>query len=204
MPEDSCAAEFAADTRSGVVGIQAIVYIPADAELNYLSGPGCDVVKRDVIDASLSEPDTVACRRRGFLGLAGATLALKLTGCGVLLHPERVGQPKGEMDWEIVALDALGLILFFVPGVIAFIVDFSTGAIYLPPRSYSGLGAMPDSTERWRMVTVPPNELNQSGIAETVTRETGQEVDLSSPDIQSRRIDSVESFTTPQQLFATP
>lgn len=30
------------------------------------------------------------------------------------------------------ALNGLGLILFFIPGVVAFIVDFYTGAIYLP------------------------------------------------------------------------
>jgi hypothetical protein len=34
------------------------------------------------------------------------------------------------------------LLLFFIPGVIAFVVDFSTGAIYLPPE---GMGAFPYS-----------------------------------------------------------
>jgi hypothetical protein len=42
-----------------------------------------------------------------------------------------------DLDWSVVALDALGLILFFVPGVIAFVVDFATGAIYLPPSHYA-------------------------------------------------------------------
>jgi hypothetical protein len=60
--------------------------------------------------------------------LAGAT-----SGCGTILHPERVGRPHSQqIDWKIVALDGLGLILFFVPGVVAFVVDFCTGAIYLP------------------------------------------------------------------------
>src|SRR6478735_8544569 len=54
-------------------------------------------------------------------------------GCGTLLHSERCGRSHGgRIDWKIAALDGLGLILFFVPGVIAFVVDFSTGAIYLP------------------------------------------------------------------------
>jgi len=49
------------------------------------------------------------------------------------LHSERCGRPHGgRIDWKVAALDGLGLILFFVPGVIAFVVDFSTGAIYLP------------------------------------------------------------------------
>src|SRR5687767_12449428 len=54
-------------------------------------------------------------------------------GCGTILHTERCGQPHSrDLDWTIVALDGLGLLLFFVPGVVAFVVDFCTGAIYLP------------------------------------------------------------------------
>src|SRR5262245_7984354 len=54
-------------------------------------------------------------------------------GCGTLFYSERCGRPHGgRIDWKVAALDGLGLILFFVPGVIAFVVDFSTGAIYLP------------------------------------------------------------------------
>jgi hypothetical protein len=60
-------------------------------------------------------------------------IACSALGCGTLLHSERCGRPRGSrLDWAVVALDGLGLILFFVPGVIAFVVDFSTGAIYLP------------------------------------------------------------------------
>lgn len=58
------------------------------------------------------------------------------SGCGTILYPERRGQPAGPLDWKIVALDAVGLLLFFVPGVIAFAVDFTTGTIYLPSESY--------------------------------------------------------------------
>jgi hypothetical protein len=43
-------------------------------------------------------------------------------------------------------LDGLGLLLFFVPGVVAFAVDFYTGAIYLPiAQSYPGYGASPQA-----------------------------------------------------------
>jgi hypothetical protein len=134
-----------------------------------------------------------ALSRRGFLGAAASLISAKLAGCGVLLHPERVGQPRGEMDWEIVALDALGLILFFIPGVVAFVVDFSTGAIYLPPcGGYSGTEPVP-ADQQWRMVAVPPDELTQTGIAATVTRETGKPVDLTAPEVQSRPIDSLDA-----------
>lgn len=55
-----------------------------------------------------------------------------LSSCGVILHPERKGQRAGRLDPAIVVLDAVGLLLFFVPGVVAFAVDFATGTIYLP------------------------------------------------------------------------
>lgn len=73
-------------------------------------------------------------RRRDFLiGSAGISLAAVTTGCGSILHGERCGQPHSrDIDWKIAALDGLGLLLFFIPGVVAFAVDFYTGAIYLP------------------------------------------------------------------------
>jgi hypothetical protein len=74
-------------------------------------------------------------------GFIGAT-ACWATGCGTLAHSERRGQPhSNQIDWKIAALDGLGLVLFFVPGVVAFAVDFYTGAIYLPlEESYPGYG----------------------------------------------------------------
>jgi hypothetical protein len=85
--------------------------------------------------------------------LSGATCYL--TGCGTLLHSERQGRPHSrDLDWTIVALDALGLVLFFVPGVVAFAVDFYTGAIFLPHEGDdSCLGCEP---ERWPTEAVPP------------------------------------------------
>jgi hypothetical protein len=87
-------------------------------------------------------------RRRQFISdllkqvCAGAG-ACSFSGCGTLMHAERIGQPSSHnIDWKIAALDGLGLLLFFIPGVIAFVVDFSTGAIYLPPEdSHAGYGA---------------------------------------------------------------
>ena len=65
-------------------------------------------------------------------GCVGGT-ACCAAGCGTLMHSERRGQPRSnDIDWNIAALDGLGLVLFFVPGVVAFAVDFYTGAIYLP------------------------------------------------------------------------
>lgn len=60
-------------------------------------------------------------------------IASSTTGCGTLMHPERRHHShSGQIDWKVAGLNGLGLVLFFVPGVIAFAVDFYTGAIYLP------------------------------------------------------------------------
>lgn len=85
-----------------------------------------------------------------------------VAGCGTLLHSERRGQPhSSQIDWKIAALDGLGLILFFVPGVIAFAVDFYTGAIYLPlEQAYPGYGASPKDA-----FTVAPYENSRQAIS---------------------------------------
>ncbi|GGB68849.1 hypothetical protein [Henriciella pelagia] len=71
--------------------------------------------------------------RRHLIMLAGTTaLAAPLGACGTLLYPERRGQTGGQLDTAVVILDGLGLLLFLVPGLIAFAVDFGSGAIYLP------------------------------------------------------------------------
>ena len=65
-----------------------------------------------------------------------------VAGCGTIFHSERIGQPHSrDIDWKIAALNGLGLALFFVPGVVAFAVDFHTGAIYLPYESYDAFPA---------------------------------------------------------------
>jgi hypothetical protein len=85
--------------------------------------------------------------RRDFLaqaircGVVGGGV-VSLTGCGTIFHRERVGQPHSrDIDWKVAALNGLGLVLFFVPGVVAFAVDFYTGAIYMP---YETCGPSPE------------------------------------------------------------
>ena len=55
---------------------------------------------------------------------------------------ERQGQDHegADLDPTILLLDAFGLLLFIGPGLVAFGVDFATGAIYLPPDVEKGEG----------------------------------------------------------------
>ena len=82
--------------------------------------------------------------RRDFLLQLAGCAAATTTGCGTVLHHERIGRPhSNDIDWKIAALNGLGLALFFVPGVVAFAVDFYNGSIYLPhgPTNRTASGA---------------------------------------------------------------
>ena len=123
--------------------------------------------------------------KRSVVAFLGASLALQLASCGTILHPERRGQPGGgRLDPAIVALDAVGLILFFIPGVIAFAVDFSNGTIYLPPE-YSAVDA-----ERVRTVRLSPDELTPERLEQLVAEQTGRRIRLEPGAYRATRVES--------------
>ncbi len=88
---------------------------------------------------------------------AALCIAITQVGCGTYLHPERKGQSGGRLDPAIVAFDGLGLLLFIIPGVIAFVVDFSTGAIYLPEGESTQ--ASPQQLQLLQQPTLTSDEL---------------------------------------------
>jgi hypothetical protein len=59
------------------------------------------------------------------LGFGASTI-----GCGYFLFPERRGNRGGYLAGGTLAMDLLWLIPGIVPGAVALIVDFSSGAIY--------------------------------------------------------------------------
>lgn len=66
-------------------------------------------------------------------GVLVATLLTQVTACGSIFYPDRRGQIDGKIDPAIAVLDAVGLLFYIIPGLIAFAVDFATGAIYFEP-----------------------------------------------------------------------
>ncbi|CAM5344774.1 Polyribonucleotide nucleotidyltransferase OS=Stutzerimonas stutzeri OX=316 GN=CXK95_05215 PE=4 SV=1 [Stutzerimonas stutzeri] len=76
-------------------------------------------------------------RSRVIGGLLAASLLTQLAACGTLFYPDRRGQIEGRIDPAITALNAIGLLFYVIPGLIAFGIDFATGAIYLPEGQYS-------------------------------------------------------------------
>lgn len=68
-------------------------------------------------------------------------LVAPFTGCGTLFFSQRQHKENsGNFDPNILILDTVGLLFWVVPGVVAYVVDFSTGAIYLPKGVEKGEG----------------------------------------------------------------
>ena len=107
--------------------------------------------------------------------LITVALVFQLLGCGTILYPERRNQPSGKLDTDIVLLDGVGLLFFLIPGVIAFAVDFATGAIYLPAGASSRVG---DLFGEVRTVPFDPAHSDPDGLSGLIERETGLEISL--------------------------
>ena len=101
-----------------------------------------------------------------------AGFVIQLAACGTIIHPERKGQKAGQLDTSIVVLDAIGLLFFFVPGVIAFAVDFNNGTIYLPGGSAS------INSEEINVVNIEGDVTNET-IERVILEQTGENVRLS-------------------------
>lgn len=65
-------------------------------------------------------------------------------GCGYFLHPERRGTQSGVIDGATMVMDILWLIPGIIPGVIALVVDFSSGGIYVSGSRRVALRLSPD------------------------------------------------------------
>lgn len=113
--------------------------------------------------------------RRFLVSLVLSVMVLQTASCGLVLYPERQGQKSGKIDPGVAILDAAGLIVFIIPGLIAFGVDFLTGCIYLP----GGSKASADSTTvPLREIHVDPQQLTADRIEQAVASYAGQRVDL--------------------------
>jgi hypothetical protein len=120
-------------------------------------------------------------------------LALQTASCGTILYPERRGQPAGYLDPAVVALDAVGLVVFFIPGIIAFAVDFSNGTIYLPHERTS-FSSPPDS-QHLHTVQLNPAELTPQRLEAILHDQTGQPVSLEPGTYRAMRISQIQDFT---------
>lgn len=142
-----------------------------------------------MIDMPSSRPLT----SRLLCALLAATLIVQSVSCGTILYPERIGQPRGPIDPTVVALDTAGLLLFFVPGVIAFGVDFYNGTIYMPPEEYRCQS--PDSipADQWISRQLDSDIDTAEELQEYLQRETGQTIELQNGQVRIIPLDAAPS-----------
>ena len=135
----------------------------------------------------------LAISRRQFLASGVLGGVCSAVGCGTIMYPERRGQRTGTLDVGVVLLDGLGLLLFFVPGVIAFAVDFATGAIYLPEGEGPAISKEGDS-RRFEKISLAPDQLTRPQIAQAVSRHAGREIQLEDGEYQTARLPDLDHF----------
>lgn len=119
------------------------------------------------------------------VGTVATSLLVQLTACGTILHPERKGQKSGQIDPAIAVFDAIGLLFFFLPGVIAFAVDFSNGTIYLPGGRHSSL-----SDEELKRAA-PHGKLDQAALVEILRSKGLADEQTQAQHLQIRQLDAL-------------
>jgi hypothetical protein len=143
-------------------------------------------------------PDARLSRRNWLWWLAGA---VGIPGCGTIFYPERRGQPAGRLDWMIVALDGVGLLFFFVPGVIAFAVDFMTGAIYLPQEGY-GEGATVGRERRLVSRRLPSGAASIAAVEQSVSDHLQRPFQLTPGTYETCELEEIDDFWSRHDEFA--
>jgi hypothetical protein len=123
--------------------------------------------------------------------LLAAFILIQAFGCGTLIYPERRGQTSGHIDPGVAILDGAGLLLFVSPGLVAFGVDFSTGAIYMPGRKDKAeLGPTGPPV----VVRVNPDDLSLSTIENVLEQCSGKPIKLDPKKLEVRHPDRTISL----------
>ena len=121
--------------------------------------------------------------------LVCAVLIFQLAGCGTLMYPERRGQRGGRIDAGVAVMDGLCLLLFIIPGVIAYAVDFSNGTIYLPGTNRGSL-----DLKDLKQVKFDPKHYNNATIEKIIKEETGYTVKLNQANVKISRLKSIDDM----------
>ncbi len=79
-------------------------------------------------------------KSRFLIAVVVIVMMLSTVNCGFLLYPKRRGNMPGVIDGKVLVMDCLWLLAGVVPGVVALVVDFTSGSIY-----FGGHG----NTHRW-------------------------------------------------------
>ena len=111
----------------------------------------------------------------------GTTLLTQLAACGTLFYPDRRGQIEGKLDPAIVAANAVGLLFYIIPGLIAFGIDFATGAIYFPEGKYSV------APEKLQETMGTDGQVDRRKLKALLEQELGRSLPLDDPRLLEQR-----------------
>jgi hypothetical protein len=109
---------------------------------------------------------------RVIASVLAATLLSQLAACGTLFYPDRRGQIEGKIDPAVAAMNAIGILFYVLPGLIAFAIDFTTGAIYLPDGKYAL------APEHLQDAIGADGQLDNAKLKAIIQRETGHSLPL--------------------------
>lgn len=115
-------------------------------------------------------------KSRVIAGVVAATLLTQLTACGSIFYPDRRGQIEGKIDPAIAVANAVGLLFYVIPGLIAFAVDFATGAIYLP----EGQTVQVDP-QQLKQVVDADGKIDRAALKALIETSTGHQLPLDDP-----------------------
>lgn len=117
------------------------------------------------------------------------SLVTQLTACGTLFFPDRRGQIEGKIDPVVAGLNAVGILFYVIPGLIAFGIDFATGAIYFPEGKYSV------APEKLQNTLGADGQVDRLKLKALLEEELGRSLPLDDPRLLEQR-------GNPQQLAA--
>ncbi|UXY53833.1 polyribonucleotide nucleotidyltransferase [Pseudomonas tohonis] len=109
-------------------------------------------------------------------GAVAAALLTQLTACGTLFFPDRRGQIEGKIDPVVAALNAVGILFYVIPGLIAFGIDFATGAIYLPDNETAQV-----DPALLKNAIDADGKVDNARLKAIIERETGRNLPLDDP-----------------------
>lgn len=115
-------------------------------------------------------------------GVLIAVLLTQITACGTLFWPDRRGQIEGKIDPLVAGLDAIGILFYVIPGLIAFGVDFATGAIY-----QEGGKTAQVAPEKLQQAIGADGKVDRSKLQAILQTELGRNLPLDDPRLIEQR-----------------
>jgi predicted nucleic acid-binding protein len=94
-------------------------------------------------------------------------------------------------------MDAIGLVLVFIPGVIAFGVDYYNGTLFYPESEGRAAAG------RLKRVPLPGSHPSKEQIAQAISAASGKQITLQDGTFVTQSLNTLDDFwSTHQQLLA--